>query len=148
MHLNLDDMPNTDTDPQTRSNLRNRPQPQGKVFSPSLRASANSLFAPAGEGHQGSRGSREKFGSSPPALVADDSESGVIMAPSSTLENGGGGSVGAGALTNEARAVVSDRDGALAATPGSTVGHASSSPPTARRAASSPQDKDFVEEVR
>eukprot|EP00903_Cladosiphon_okamuranus_P015604 g14408.t1 len=126
---------------------------EGKVFSPSMRASANSLFAPAAEEHQGSRVSHDKHESPPRALVAaDDNESGAVTEPPNTLANGGGGvrggGVGVGASKIEASAVVSSRDGVLAAALGSTVGVASSSPPTARAGVSSPQDKDFVEEVR
>ena len=128
------------------------------MFSPSLRPSTNSLFAPAGGGHQGPRGSRENPESAPQALVlGDDSESGAATASSNALANsggGGGGGVEAGTSAIEAGAVLSGRrDGALAAAPGgaaggTTLGGVSSSPATARGAVSSPQDKDFVEEVR
>lgn len=120
------------------------------MFSPSLRASTNSLFAPAGEEHLDPTDSSEKHQSPPRALaIAGDNESDVIVAPSSALANGGGtgGGVGTGASAIEAGAVVSSRNGALAAAPGSTAGGVSSSPPAARGAVSSPQDKDFVEEV-
>lgn len=117
------------------------------MFSPALKASANSLFVPAGGEHQVSRGSCEKYGSPSRVLLAGDNESGVVMAPSNTLANGGrssgGGSAGASASTSEAGAVVSSRDGALAV----AVGGASSPSPAARGAVPSPQDKDFVEEV-
>lgn len=125
------------------------PRLQGKVFSPSLKASANSLFAPTGEEHQGSRESREKIQSSPRALAPEnDNEGGVIMAPSNALANGSGSGVGAGASAIEAGTVVSNRDGVLVMVPGSTADGASSSPPNTRGAVSSPQGKDFVEEVR
>lgn len=121
------------------------------MFSPSLRPSTNSLFAPAGGEHQGSRGSRDKHESPRRALeAADDNESGVVTASPSPLANGNGGGVGAGLSAIDAEAVPSSRDTALTAAPGGPVGGVSSSPPTARGvgAVSSPQDKDFVEEVR
>lgn len=131
------------------------------VFSPSLKTSTNSLFAPAEDDeHQELRGARNKE-VSPSRVEADDDDDDdddsrgcrhrhrVITAP--RLANGGGGansggdSDGNAAMAIEADGAAVSSSDVLAAIPGATG--VSSPSRAAEEKISSPRDKDFVEEV-
>lgn len=119
------------------------------VFSPSLNASTKSLFTqPVDDERQELRGSRKKE-TSPSQVTADDDESHpVIIAPLPTKcggGSGGRGGSGAEALTIEMGRTESNSSDISAAIPENM--DASSLCRAAERIISSPQDKDFVEEV-
>lgn len=121
------------------------------VFSPSLKTSTNSLFAAAEDNkHQELRASRKNEVPSSRVAADDDDNRRVIMAPLLASggggPNGGGDSSGAAALTIEVDGTAVSSDDVLAAIPGAA--DASLPSPTAEKIVSSPQDKDFVEEVR
>ncbi len=136
------------------------------VFSPSLKASPNSLFTAGGDGDDQGRGSRgppraaaaaEGEASPPrPMLAAGDAESGAVTTQQLATNDLGISSVDVGVEVDGAGASAGEEDGravanrggggALAAVSGGAP--SSSSSPAAGDVISSPQDKDFVEEAR
>ncbi|CAM9373236.1 unnamed protein product, partial [Ectocarpus sp. 13 AM-2016] len=129
------------------------------VFSPSLKASTNSLFAPADDEQQELRGSRSK------EIAGSSERASSLLSPSSSpsakLTNDGSSASGVGAAAGSMMEVV---DGAAGSGTSSRNGNdlamvagvrdaTVSSPPVSMAAGeaavvSSPKDRDFVEEVR
>ncbi|CAM9924192.1 unnamed protein product, partial [Ectocarpus sp. 8 AP-2014] len=132
---------------------------EAMVFSPSLKASTNSLFAPADDEQQELRGSRSK------EIAGSSERASLLLSPSSSpspkLTNDvgsvGGVDIGAGSMMEvvdgAAGSGTSSRNGIDLAMVAGVRDAPASSPPVSMAAregavVSSPQDRDFVEEVR